>query len=190
MNTRKCWCWFSFCCNCGFPSDTFDPRENSDEFEEKDPRSHNPLPQEGHDEDSTHLHSVDLRPLSARCAHVEDGFQHARDVHINLSVVTATMAGITIGVGIDYAIHYSTLFRYHEKMKSDEPHVRAFEDTSKPIIANILGLALGLTVMNLSPLMIHTYLSLIMWTTMLASSSLSLTILPYLLSKISSSKNR
>ncbi|MCD6442615.1 MAG: hypothetical protein J7L28_01460 [Thermotogae bacterium] len=122
--------------------------------------------------------------------HVEDGFQHARDVHINLSVVTATMAGITIEVGIDYAIHYSTLFRYHEKMKSDEPHVRAFEDTSKPIIANILGLALGLTVMNLSPLMIHTYLSLIMWTTMLASSSLSLTILPYLLSKISSSKNR
>ena len=109
---------------------------------------------------------------------------------INLSVVTATMAGITIGVGIDYAIHYSTLFRYHEKMKSDEPHVRAFEDTSKPIIANALGLALGLTVMNLSPLMIHTYLSLIMWTTMLASSSLSLTILPYLLSKILSLKNR
>ena len=103
---------------------------------------------------------------------------------INLSVVTANMAGITIGVGIDYAIHYSALFRYYRKEGSIKPHVDAFNDASKPIIANAMGLAMGLTVMNLSPLSIHTYLSMIMWVTMLASSFLSLTILPNLLSKL------
>ncbi len=96
--------------------------------------------------------------------------------HIPLNITTTIMAAITIGVGIDYAIHYTAL---HEKFGRD----RAIESASAPILANALGFALGYTPMVFSPLMIHLYLALIMWVTMITSATLSLIILPVLLGK-------
>jgi len=50
-------------------------------------------------------------------------------------------------------------------------------------MADALGFALGYTPMIFSPLMIHLYLALIMWVTMITSATLSLIILPVLLGK-------
>ncbi len=99
---------------------------------------------------------------------------------IDLSLITINMAGVTLGVGVDYAIHYVALYKKYRSSK------RAFEFSSKPIIANALGLAVGFTVMNFSPFTFHVYLSAIMWVTMLSSSILSLV---FLSSVLKGSKN-
>ena len=98
-------------------------------------------------------------------------------VGIDLSLVTVNMAAITIGVGIDYAIHYVALYKKYNSAKL------ALEGASKPILANALGLAIGFTVMNLSPFTFHTYLSAIMWVTMISSSLLSLAFLSSVLER-------
>ena len=105
--------------------------------------------------------------------------------NMDLNVVTVTMASIVIGVGIDYSIHFAELYRYYSKEgdKRQALH-RTFVSASKPIIANALGLSVGLTAMFLSPLTIHSYLASIMWVTMLTSCFVSLTLLPFLITRI------
>lgn len=59
---------------------------------------------------------------------------------IPLNIITATMASITIGVGIDYAIHFTSIFLKHRKENEPlEAVEKAFKDTSRPIMANALG---------------------------------------------------
>jgi len=94
---------------------------------------------------------------------------------IPLNLITANMAGIVIGVGIDYAIHVTELFRYYGDM---EKTVRI---ASTPVLANAFGLSIGLSALILSPFTFHTYLVAIMWVTMTVSSFMSLVILPKLL---------
>lgn len=104
---------------------------------------------------------------------------------IELSIVTCTMASITIGVGIDYSIHLTSLFKYYYYDKKENNAAElAFEYVQKPVIANALGLALGLSSLLFSPLQFHTYLSMLMWVTMIISSFVSLTFLPTLLKKV------
>ncbi len=104
---------------------------------------------------------------------------------IELSIVTCTMASITIGVGVDYSIHLTSLFKYYyyDKRVNNAADL-AFEYVQKPVIANALGLALGLSSLLFSPLQFHTYLSMLMWVTMIISSYVSLTFLPTLLKKV------
>ena len=103
--------------------------------------------------------------------------------HIDLSIITSIMSGMTIGVGIDYAIHYTSIFRSLEKRSRDNPAHEAMRYVATPILANSLGLSIGFSVMILSPLQIHTTLSILMWVTMVLSSILSLSLLPSLLTK-------
>lgn len=100
---------------------------------------------------------------------------------IALSIVTGIMSGLTIGVGIDYAIHFVSLYRYFDRQKDSDPTGTALRYVSSPVAANALGLAIGFSVMNFSPLKIHTYLSILMWVTMIVSALLSLTLIPTML---------
>ncbi len=93
---------------------------------------------------------------------------------IPLNVTTTIMATITIGVGIDYAIHYTAL---HKKFGKRE----ALRKASTPIFANALGFSLGYTPMLLSPFTIHVYLVQIMWVVMMMSAFLTLLIIPAVL---------
>lgn len=102
---------------------------------------------------------------------------------IELSIVTCTMASITIGVGIDYSIHLTSLFKYYYDKKVKNAADLAFDYVQKPVMANALGLASGLSALLFSPLQFHTYLSMLMWVTMIISSFVSLTFLPTLLKK-------
>lgn len=103
---------------------------------------------------------------------------------IDLNIVTVTIASIVIGVSIDYSIHFVEIFKYYHKKNKTDALKKTFKSVSKPILANALGLAIGLTAMFFSPLMIHSYLAAIMWVTMLTSSFVSLTLLPFLIRKI------
>lgn len=97
-----------------------------------------------------------------------------------LSVVTSIMTGLTIGVGIDYAIHYVSMYRWSKKQGSESPSLEAMDYVATPILANALGLAIGFTVMALSPFQIHATLSSLMWISMILSAFLSLSLLPTL----------
>ncbi len=109
---------------------------------------------------------------------------------VPLSIVTSTMANITIGVGIDYAIHFISLYRFFRKegKKPQDAADEALNYVAKPVTANAFGLAAGLSALFLSPLMIHNYVALLMWVTMLSSSFLTLVLLPSILTGFGSQK--
>jgi len=105
---------------------------------------------------------------------------------ISLNLFTTTMFSVTIGVGIDYAIHFTSVYNQYKKEgnASELAVSKAYAFSSRPIIANALGFAVGLSVLMLSPLKIHLYVSLLMWVSMVLSSVLSLSFLPTVLKKV------
>ena len=100
---------------------------------------------------------------------------------IDLSVITSIMSGLTIGVGIDYAIHFTSVYRYLKRKGADDPAHAAMSFVATPVLANAIGLSVGFTTMVLSPLQIHTTLSILMWVTMVLGATLSLSLLPTML---------
>ncbi len=100
---------------------------------------------------------------------------------IKLSIVSGMMMGITVGVGIDYAIHFSSLYRYMRKSGNSAPASAALKYVATPVIANASGLAIGFTALALSPFQIHSTLTQIMWVTMTLASFLALSMLPTIL---------
>jgi len=104
-------------------------------------------------------------------------------VGIELSVLTGIMFGLTVGVGIDYAIHYVSLYRYCRKRGDTDPAKSALEYVATPVLANAIGLSIGFTAMMFSPLRVHVILSTLMWVTMVLSAGITLTLLPTLLGK-------
>lgn len=105
---------------------------------------------------------------------------------ISLNVMTATIFSITIGVGIDYAVHYTSVWMTHrrEGHSAAEAADMAFKYTARPIITNALGLSIGLSALMLSPLAIHMQVSLLMWVSMISSVFVSLSLLPIMLRHI------
>ena len=54
----------------------------------------------------------------------------------------------------------------------------ALSTVSKPILANAFGLAIGLSVLFLSPLRIHMQAASVMWVAMMVSSMAALLLIP------------
>ncbi|SDC32121.1 efflux RND transporter permease subunit [Geotoga petraea] len=105
---------------------------------------------------------------------------------ISLNLITTTIFSITLGVGIDYAVHFTSVWKSYKEsgLNSEEAANKAYKYTSRPIIANALGLAVGVSSMLFSPLKIHVYISILMWVSMIAAVFLSLSVLPTILRKI------
>jgi predicted RND superfamily exporter protein len=101
---------------------------------------------------------------------------------IPLNITTVIIFSITIGVGIDYAVHFSSVYKYYLKETKDNSLAidMAYQNSSRPIIANALGISLGLSVLILSPLTIHFNISVLMWVSMIVSVVLTLTLLPFI----------
>ena len=105
---------------------------------------------------------------------------------ISLNLFTTTIFSITIGVGIDYAIHFASIYGEYKKsgMEGKDAVDEALRFSSRPIIANALGFAMALSALMISPLKVHLYVSSLMWVSMILSSLLSLSFLPTLLRKL------
>ncbi|MBU1093521.1 MAG: MMPL family transporter [Firmicutes bacterium] len=99
---------------------------------------------------------------------------------ISLNITTVIIFSITIGVGIDYAVHFSSVYKYYVKEGNSRHEAvdKAYQNSSRPIIANALGISLGLTVLMFSPLNIHFNVSILMWVSMVVSVFVTLTLLP------------
>ena len=106
--------------------------------------------------------------------------------NISLNLFTATIFSITIGVGIDYAVHFTSVWMNFRNKGYDtvEAVNKAYDYTSRPIMANAFGLAIGLSALLMSPLRIHLYVSILMWLSMISGVFLSLSFLPTILKKI------
>jgi predicted RND superfamily exporter protein len=98
----------------------------------------------------------------------------------NLNMVTATLSAITVGVGVDYAIHLISGIQYYrgQGMGTTESTQKALSSVSRPIITSAFGLCAGVSVMFLSPLHIHTEVATLMWVAMTISSFGALALIP------------
>ncbi len=106
------------------------------------------------------------------------GFLAASGIQLNL--ITAVASSIVIGVGIDYAIH---LIAAIESARAAEPGRpgwvrRGIAAAGRPIVANGLGVPVGLTALLLSPLAPHGHIAALMWVAMTTSAFAALVIIP------------
>jgi len=102
---------------------------------------------------------------------------------ISLNLMTCTIFSITLGIGVDYAIHYTSTYKYYLDKNHENARLMAYKFSSRPVIANAIGLSLGLSALWLSPLQIHLHISTLVWVSMTVAVISSLTLLPTLLAK-------
>jgi hypothetical protein len=99
---------------------------------------------------------------------------------IQLNLITAVASSIVIGVGIDYAIHLIAAIEVARRERPDEGGWvrRALASAGRPIVANALGVPVGLTALWLSPLAPHAHIAALMWVAMLTSAAATLVVVP------------
>ena len=110
----------------------------------------------------------------------------------NLNVLTANLAAISVGVGVDYSIHLiSGIYYFRKQGLSNKDSVdSALLILSRPILANAFGLAVGLSVLFFSPLHIHTQAASVMWVAMVISSMAALLLIPVFFSGTNARSNK
>jgi predicted RND superfamily exporter protein len=108
----------------------------------------------------------------------------------NLNVLTANLSAISVGVGVDYAIHLISGIYYFRKRGLDtiESVDSALTSLSRPILANAFGLAIGLSVLFFSPLRLHMQAASVMWVAMMVSSMAALFLIPIFYTRTRSRK--
>jgi len=108
----------------------------------------------------------------------------------HLNVMTANLSAITVGVGVDYAIHLISGIYYFRRqgLGRGESVDSALLSLSRPILANALGLAIGLSVLFFSPLRIHIQAASVMWVAMVVSSMAALLLIPIFYTGVRSRK--
>ncbi len=102
------------------------------------------------------------------------GFLAASGTH--LTMVSATISAIVLGVGIDYAIHFIAAL---DHARPDGPGwvMRAIDKAGRPIMANALGIAIGMTALWMSPFGVHPQISMIMWVSMITAALTSVLVI-------------
>ena len=100
---------------------------------------------------------------------------------IKLNIGTALMGSLTVGIGIDYTLHFIEFYKweYHAD-KNDFLH-RTFIGCGKAILINALSVGLGFAVLSFSQFRIVAELGLLIATCMLITALISLTVIPALL---------
>ncbi len=102
---------------------------------------------------------------------------------IRLDMSTAMVSAVSIGIGIDYTIHYLSYYRFERLKSSDLKRVElhTMKGAGKAIIFNAFSVAGGFLVLLLSKFTPLNYFGLLVAITMITSSTASLTLLPILL---------
>ncbi|MCX7028064.1 MAG: MMPL family transporter [Spirochaetes bacterium] len=105
---------------------------------------------------------------------------------IKLNIGTAMVASITVGIGVDYTIHYMAAY-HHEYLATDgkgDYLRRSFMSSGKVILLNAMSVGLGFGALAFSQFNILADLGKLILLTMATSSFVSLTLLPVLLEVI------
>lgn len=118
-----------------------------------------------------------LAPIGLTVA-VVLGFLAASGIGLNL--ITVVASSIVLGVGIDYAIHLIAAIEHARRAEPERAGwvQRGLRAATRPIVANALGVAVGLSALQFSPLRPHHQLSALMWVAMLVAAAATLVLIP------------
>ena len=101
---------------------------------------------------------------------------------IDFSIEIAIICSIIIGVGIDYALHYTAKYcLLANKMSQDETAKSSIGETGPPILSNATSISLGFLVLLLSLLMPIKSLGLLVAISMMLAAIITLTLLSSIL---------
>jgi predicted RND superfamily exporter protein len=105
---------------------------------------------------------------------------------IKLNLGTAMVASLTIGIGIDYTIHFIEAYKREYRAAEGRGDFlrRAFATSGKAILINAVSVGLGFAVLSLSRFTMLGELGCLIALTMATSALVSLTVVPVLLTLI------
>ena len=100
-----------------------------------------------------------------------------------LNFVTATVGSISIGVGIDYAVHMTQRFReeYKKTLSSDTALIKAISSTGIALFASAISSIVGFVIMAFAPMPLFATYGLLTACMILYAFLASIVILPLLL---------
>lgn len=102
---------------------------------------------------------------------------------IALDIATVLVGSVSIGIGIDYAIHMITHFNHEVRSgrSAEESIHHAITVSGRAIIINVLSVALGFSILLFSNLVPLQRFGLLVAVTMVTSGAASITLLPAIL---------
>jgi predicted RND superfamily exporter protein len=105
---------------------------------------------------------------------------------IKLNLGTAMVAGVSVGIGIDYTIHCMEAYKreYRAAGGKGDFLLKAFVSSGKAIIINAASVGAGFAVLLFSQFIMLKDLGLLVALTMVSSALVSLTVIPVLLMTI------
>jgi len=111
---------------------------------------------------------------------------------IPLDIATVLVGSVSIGIGVDYAIHMVTHLNYEMNHEGRMEHAvsHALTITGRSIILNVLAVSLGFLVLLLSNLVPLQRFGLLVAVTMLTSALAALTLLPAVMLKVHYSRTK
>ncbi|MDC7219064.1 MAG: MMPL family transporter [Spirochaetales bacterium] len=107
-------------------------------------------------------------------------------MEINLDMVTAIIASLAIGIGVDYTVHF--LARYKKERLESDDLVQVTRNTvlstGRGIVINALSVGLGFGVLCFSRFLVLRYIGILVAIIMVTSSLGALILLPLVLNKL------
>lgn len=105
---------------------------------------------------------------------------------IRLDMVTAMVASLAVGIGVDYTIHFLATYKRERASEDNLEKVtrRVYETSGKAILVNALSVGAGFLVLVFSNFTSLRYIGSLVALTMLTSSFAALVLLPILLNTV------
>jgi predicted RND superfamily exporter protein len=105
---------------------------------------------------------------------------------IKLNIGTSMVASVSVGIGIDYTIHYIEAFKREYRLRGGKGDFlrRAFATSGKAVLINALSVGAGFGVLMFSQFNMLGDLGLLIALTMVTSALVSLTVIPVLLTSL------
>jgi predicted RND superfamily exporter protein len=102
---------------------------------------------------------------------------------IKLNIGTSMVAAVSVGIGIDYTVHFIEAFKreYRAFGGKGEFLKRVYATSGKAIFINAASVGAGFAVLMFSQFIMLAYLGLLIAFTMFTSALASLTVIPILL---------
>jgi predicted RND superfamily exporter protein len=95
-------------------------------------------------------------------------------LNVPLGVATSMFCAITLGIGVDYAIHYVERYGVAEKAGHPRPDLKALEETGPAIAIDSGAIALGFALLAVSQVPANERLGLLVGIALVSSSLLTL----------------
>jgi predicted RND superfamily exporter protein len=102
---------------------------------------------------------------------------------IKLNIGTSMVASVSVGIGIDYTIHYIEAYKreYLAAGGKGAYLLKTFTSSGKAILINAASVGAGFAVLLFSNFVMLKHLGLLIAITMMSSALISLTVIPVLL---------